>query len=40
MCRTRQEAERALSALAVILAELGLELKPAKTRIVHRGGEG
>ena len=42
MCRTRQEAERALSALTVILAELGLELKEAKTRIVHltEGGEG
>jgi hypothetical protein len=35
MCRTRQEAERALAALTAILAELGLELKPAKTRIVH-----
>ena len=42
MCRTRQEAERALAALTAILAELGLELKPAKTRIVHlkEGGEG
>ena len=42
MCRTRQEAERALSALTTILAELGLELKPAKTRIMHltEGGEG
>jgi group II intron reverse transcriptase/maturase len=42
MCRTRQEAERALSALTAILAELGLGLKPAKTRIVHltEGGEG
>jgi group II intron reverse transcriptase/maturase len=42
MCRTRQEAERALCALTVILAELGLELKPAKTRIVPvtEGGEG
>jgi RNA-directed DNA polymerase len=41
MCRTRQEAERALQALTAILAELGLELKPAKTRIVHlkEGGE-
>ena len=29
-------------ALSAILAELGLELKPAKTRIVHleEGGEG
>jgi hypothetical protein len=42
MCRTRREAERALVALTVILAELGLELKQAKTRIVHlnEGGEG
>jgi RNA-directed DNA polymerase len=42
MCRTRQEAERALSTLTAVLAELGLELKPAKTRIVHltEGGEG
>ncbi|MGZ6563754.1 MAG: group II intron reverse transcriptase/maturase [Solirubrobacteraceae bacterium] len=42
MCRTRPEAERALAALTAILAELGLELKPAKTRIVHleEGGEG
>jgi RNA-directed DNA polymerase len=41
MCRTGQEAERALSALTAILAGLGLELKPAKTRIVHleEGGE-
>ncbi len=42
MCRTRQEAERVLQALTAILAELGLELKHAKTRIVHltEGGEG
>jgi group II intron reverse transcriptase/maturase len=42
MCETKQEAENALAALAVILAELGLELKHAKTRIVHlrEGGEG
>jgi RNA-directed DNA polymerase len=42
MCRTRREAERALAALTAILAELGLELKQAKTRIVHlaEGGEG
>ena len=42
MCQTRQEAERALAALTALLAELGLELKPAKTRIVHltEGGEG
>jgi RNA-directed DNA polymerase len=42
MCRTRAEAEAALAALRQILAELGLELKEAKTRIVHlkEGGEG
>jgi RNA-directed DNA polymerase len=42
MCRTRAEAEAALVALRTILAELGLELKDAKTRIVHltEGGEG
>ena len=42
MCHTRQDAERALAALTALLGELGLELKPAKTRIVHlrEGGEG
>ncbi len=42
MCQTRAEAEAALAALRLILAELGLELKDAKTRIVHltEGGEG
>ena len=42
MCQTKREAENALEALAAILAELGLELKPAKTRIVHlrEGGQG
>src|SRR3954447_19944461 len=42
MCRTRSEAEAALAALRVMLAELGLELKDAKTQIVHltEGGEG
>jgi RNA-directed DNA polymerase len=42
MCRTREEAERALVALRTILAELGLTLKDAKTRIVElrEGGEG
>jgi len=41
-CHTKREAEAALSALRSILAELGLELKAAKTRIVHLedGGEG
>jgi RNA-directed DNA polymerase len=42
ICKTRREAEAAVEALGVILAELGLELKPAKTRIVHlrEGGQG
>jgi group II intron reverse transcriptase/maturase len=42
MCRTRAEAEAALAALRLILAELGLQLKDAKTWIVHleEGGEG
>ena len=42
MCRSKGEAERALAALKAVLAELGLELKEAKTRIVHlrEGGEG
>jgi group II intron reverse transcriptase/maturase len=42
MCRTRAEAEAALASLRAILAELGLQLKDAKTRIVHltEGGEG
>jgi hypothetical protein len=31
MCRTREEAEAVLAALRLILAELGLELKDAKT---------
>jgi len=35
LCRTRQEAERALAALTAVLAELGLALKQAKTRIVR-----
>src|SRR3954464_379469 len=41
VCRTRAEGEGALAALRSILAELGLELKDAKTRIVHleEGGE-
>ena len=42
MCRTERDAENALRAIAAILAELGLEPKQAKTRIVHlrEGGEG
>jgi len=42
LCRTRQQAEAALMRLRELLAELGLEPKAAKTRIVHltEGGEG
>jgi group II intron reverse transcriptase/maturase len=40
MCRTEAEARRALAALWTRLAELGLEPKEAKTRIVHLCEEG
>ena len=42
MCRTREEAERVLTTLTAILADLGLAPKAAKTRIVHleEKGEG
>jgi group II intron reverse transcriptase/maturase len=42
MCASRQQAEAALERLTILLAELGLEPKEAKTRIVHLqvGGEG
>ena len=42
MCRSREQAEAALERLRGLLAELGLEPKEAKTRIVHLkvGGEG
>jgi RNA-directed DNA polymerase len=42
MCRTRQQAEAALARLRQVLAELGLEPKEAKTRIVglEEGGPG
>ena len=42
MCKNRREADHALAALTALLASLGLEPKPAKTRIVHlqEGGEG
>ncbi|MGW3473384.1 group II intron reverse transcriptase/maturase [Saccharopolyspora sp. NPDC000995] len=42
MCQSREQAEAALARLTVLLGELGLELKPAKTRIVHlvEGGQG
>jgi group II intron reverse transcriptase/maturase len=42
LCKNRRQAIGALDALTAILAGLGLEPKPAKTRIVHlaEGGEG
>jgi len=42
MCWSRGQAEAALERLTVLLADLGLEPKAAKTRIVHleAGGEG
>jgi group II intron reverse transcriptase/maturase len=42
MCATRRQAEAALARLVDLLANLGLEPKAAKTRIVHLdvGGEG
>ena len=42
MCKSRRQAEAALQRLRDLLAELGLEPKEAKTRIVHLevGGEG
>ena len=39
-CHSKREAEAALSALRSILAELGLEPKAAKTRIVYLQEEG
>ena len=42
MCWSRSQAEQALERLTDLLADLGLEPKAAKTRIVHLevGGEG
>ena len=42
MCKSRAQAEAALARLRELLADLGLEPKEAKTRIVHlrEGGEG
>jgi group II intron reverse transcriptase/maturase len=42
MCRSRGQAEAALERLTALLAELGLQPKAAKTRVVHlaEGGEG
>ena len=39
LCRSQRQAERALETAGVILAQLGLELHPGKTRIIDlRGG--
>jgi group II intron reverse transcriptase/maturase len=35
VCRTREEAERALASARTVLEELGLQIHPEKTRIVH-----
>ena len=42
MCQSREQAEAALERLTVLLGELGLKPKAAKTRIVHlvEGGQG
>ena len=40
MCKSRQQAEDALARLRQLLAELGLEPKEAKTRIVHLEEDG
>jgi group II intron reverse transcriptase/maturase len=42
LCATQEQAEAALGRLTALLADLGLEPKAAKTRIVHlvEGGEG
>ncbi|MFU8855201.1 group II intron reverse transcriptase/maturase [Micromonospora sp. SL1-18] len=40
MCATREQAEAALARLRSLLAELGLEPKEAKTRIVHLQEDG
>src|SRR5512134_2941237 len=42
MCRSKGQAVAALARLTALLADLGLQPKAAKTRIVHltEGGEG
>ena len=42
LCKNRQEAESAIEAFEAVLADMGLELKEAKTQIVNLrdGGEG
>ena len=40
LCRTRQDAVRALEAIKWVMARLKLTLHPTKTRIVDMGEEG
>ncbi|MGB8202199.1 MAG: group II intron reverse transcriptase/maturase [Pseudonocardiaceae bacterium] len=40
MCRSREQAEAALARLSQLLAQLGVQLKQAKTRIVRLGVDG
>jgi len=40
MCKTRCQAENALAAITATLASMGLETKPAKTRITHLAEDG
>ena len=40
MCKSRQQADDALACLRLLLADLGLEPKAAKTRIVHLEVDG
>jgi len=40
LCRTREEAERALAQVAAWVAAAGLTLHPVKTRIIHEAEEG
>ena len=35
-CATKEQAERLLEAIGSRMAEVGLQLNPAKTRIVYR----
>jgi RNA-directed DNA polymerase len=40
MCHSRRQAQRALARLTALLAELGLEPKVTKTRIVRLTEDG
>jgi RNA-directed DNA polymerase len=40
LCRSRQEAERAMAEVQHWVVEAGLTLHPTKTRVVHAGEEG